>query len=224
MKPQKAYILRISTDLSREYAEIAAESCRKLGIPYEFFEGIENKTSYEAWTQSRLNVKMLGVYKTNNVDKAACATVSHALLWKKILDNRETAIILEHDAVMLQPVDIDIPDERIVVLGYKLSDISRYDHNKAGSPKELITITGHEGAHAYAINWTTAAMMLNELQTIGVSFPIDNTFFLKMRRSKVPLSIASPTPAIAWLRKSTIWNESAEVNYEFIPSFSSHLK
>ncbi len=224
MKPQKVYIIRISSELSREYAEVAAESCRKLGIPYEFFEGVENKTAYDAWVQSRLNVKMLGVYKTQRNDPAACATVSHALVWKKILDNKETAVILEHDSVMLQPVDLDIPDDKIVVLGYKLNDIQRYNHERAGKPKDILDIDGHEGAHAYAINWKTAAAMLNELQTVGISLPIDNTFFLKMRRSKVPLGIASPTPAIAWLRKSTIWDQSAEVNYKFIDSFAAHLR
>jgi GR25 family glycosyltransferase involved in LPS biosynthesis len=165
----------------------------------------------------------LGIYKTDRIDPAACATVSHALLWKRILDNKETAIILEHDAVMLQPVDVDIPDHKIVVLGYKLKDISRYNHLKAGKPKDILDIDGHEGAHAYAITWKTAELMLQELQSNGISLPIDNSFFLKMRKSKIPLSIMSPTPAIGWLRKSTIWDESSEINYDFIDSFRYNL-
>lgn len=222
--PQKAYILHISSNLSQEYADITAKSCKSLGIPYEFFKGIEGKSAYDAWTQSGLNARTLGIYKTDQIDSAACATVSHALLWKKIVDNRETAIILEHDAVMLHPIDIDIPDNKIVVLGYKLKDISKYNHLKAGKPKDILNIDGHEGAHAYAITWRTAELMLQELQSNGISLPIDNTFFLKMRKSKIPLGIMSPTPAIGWLRESTIWNESSEVNYDFIDSFKSNLR
>jgi len=34
----------------------------------------------------------------------------------------------------------------------------------------------------------------------------------------------SPTPAIGYLRESTIWNKSAHVNYQFIPSFAKYYK
>jgi GR25 family glycosyltransferase involved in LPS biosynthesis len=224
MKPEKVYIIRISTDVSRKYAEDAAASCEKLGIPYEFFEGMEGKSAYDAWMSAGVPAKMMGVYKFDKVDGSACATVSHARLWKKIEENRECAIILEHDALMLHKVDIDIPDNLIAVLGYKLSDPKCYDHKNAGAPQNIISINGHEGAHAYAITWKTARLLLDELNTVGVAMPIDNTFFLTMRRSAVPLGIVNPTPAIAWVRQSTIWPTSAEVNYEFIPSFKQNLK
>lgn len=224
MRPQKAYIIRISSDVSQKYARNAAESCDRIGLPYEFVEGVENKTAYEAWTQCGLPVKMLGVYKTHKIDKAACATVSHALTWSKIAKRNETAIVLEHDALMLQPVSIDIPDNNIVVLGYKLKDPNQYNHVKAGPPEKTTPIAGHEGAHAYAITSSTAKALLNELNTIGVSLPIDNTFFLKMRRSKVPLVMADPTPAIGWVRESTIWKDSSTLNYPFIDSFANNYK
>jgi len=40
----------------------------------------------------------------------------------------------------------------------------------------------------------------------------------------MPLQILSPTPAIGYLRDSTIWGESAHVNYEFIESFAKYYK
>ena len=222
MRPQKAYIIRISSDISRKYADDAADSCDRIGLPYEFVEGVENKTAYEAWTQCGLPIKMLGVYKTHKIDKAACATVSHAMTWSKIAKRKETAIVLEHDALMLQPVSIDIPDNTIVTLGYKLKDPSQYNHVKAGPPTNIVPINGHEGAHAYAITTTTANALLAELNTNGVSLPIDNMFFLKMRRSKIPLTIADPTPAIGWVRESTIWKDSSILNYPFVDSFTQN--
>jgi hypothetical protein len=224
MYPEKAYIIRISDPLSQQYASEAVKSCEKIGLPYEFFDGIENQTAYDAWMMCHFPVKMLGVYKSGKVDKAACATVSHAMVWHKIATRKEVAIVLEHDAIMLHPVTVHIPDNMIVALGYKLQDPNRYDHVKAGPPRKLIGIDGHEGAHAYALTWNTASIMLNELNTIGVNTPVDNCFFLKMRRTKVPLSIADPTPAIGWIRKSTIWKESSTLNYPFIESFNNNYR
>lgn len=224
MKPSKAYIIRISSELSRRYAKDAANSCEKVGLPYEFVEGTENKTAYDAWAQCGLPVKTLGVYKSAKIDKAACATVSHAKVWDTISKRKETAIVLEHDAVMLHPVNIDIPDNVLVTLGYKLSDPRKYNHTTAGEPRDISPIDGHEGAHAYALSWKTAESMLSELNTIGVSLPIDNTFFLKMRKTKIPLGIMNPTPAIGWIRESTIWSHSSEINYPFIDSFSKNYR
>ena len=223
-KIEKAYIIRISSELSRQYAKDVSKSCEKINLPFEFFNGTEQKSGYDAWNQSGLDFKPLGLYKSNKTDKAACASVSHALLWKKIYENKETAIILEHDGHMLQPVnELNIPDNMIVVLGYKLTDPSKYDHKRAGKPKTIKIIDGHEGAHAYAITWKTAGVLLNELKEIGVNSPVDNKFFLKMRETKVTIGIADPTPAIGWIRQSTIWPEAATLNYEFIESFKNNV-
>jgi hypothetical protein len=108
-------------------------------------------------------------------------------------------------------------------LGYKLTDPSKYNHKKAGKPKSIKVIDGHEGAHAYAITWKTAGLLLDELKEIGVNSPVDNKFFLKMRETKIPIGIADPTPAIGWIRQSTIWPESATLNYEFIESFKNNV-
>ena len=120
---------------------------------------------------------------------------------------------------------IDIPDNKIVVLGYKVQDPSRYDHVKAGPPTELIDITGHEGAHAYAITKNTAKFLIKEIEEKSIRSAIDNDYFIRgQRRTAVPLSIASPTPALGWLRESTIWSTSAARNYDFIPSFQENYK
>ena len=126
---------------------------------------------------------------------------------------------------MLPTITINIPDNEIVTLGYKLQDPSRYDSTSAGPPTELIKIAGHEGAHAYAMTKKTAQILIDELIEKGVRSAVDNDYFiLNQRRTVVPLSIASPTPAMGWLRKSTIWTDSAARNYNFIPSFQRFYK
>ena len=191
-------------------------------MPWEYFLGYEGLTRAEVFKD----------YKTDQGfidDRAACATASHFKVWKQIYERRETAIILEHDSVMLQPVTIAIPDNIIVALGYKFKNPALYDHVTAGPPKEIMKIPSFAGAHAYAITWRTAKLLLDELEEHGVTRAIDNFYFMRINEpgdteSRVPLAIASPTPAICWLRKSTIWDEPSTLNYDLIESFCKNLR
>jgi GR25 family glycosyltransferase involved in LPS biosynthesis len=159
------------------------------------------------------------------VNPAECCSAGHGAIWKRIAEGEdECAIVLEHDAIMLHNVDIDIPDNCIAVLGYKMPNITRYDHSRAGPPQRLLPIRGHEGAHAYAITKNTANTLIKEIETRGLLGCVDNAYFLLSRRTSVPLAIVDPTPAIGWLRESTIWKSSANRNYEFIPSFKGNLR
>lgn len=232
--PTKALILKIDTPTSLEYAAVAAESCEDIGLKWEYFTGFKGMRGQEAWTKTGVKVPWLTQPFTepNRVHRAECCSAGHGAMWKKIAEgDDECVIILEHDAIMLQPVNIDIPDDMIVTLGYKLNNPYRYNHKKAGPPKELIKIAGHEGAHAYAITKNTAIKMIDEIETKnnfrgrpGPLGCIDNAYFIKgQRKTRFPLYIASPTPAMGWLRKSTIWSASSAKNEAFIPSFTKHL-
>jgi len=226
----KAYILKIDTQTSNEYAKVCSDSCNNIGLDWEYFNGFQNMSGKMAF--NTLNIPGLPVETYSHIDnpstghKAMCATAGHFAIWQKIAkSDHDVGIVLEHDAVMLQPVTIQIPENTIVVLGYKVKDKDRYDHKSAGVPNDLIRIDGHEGAHAYAITKRTAKFLLNELSIQGVHSAIDNDYFTRrQRRTAMPLTIASPTPAIGWLRESTIWQESSHTNYEFIPSFHKYYK
>ena len=226
----KAYILRIDTDISISYSEDAAKSCASVGLPYQYVQGFQNQTGKSAF--GSLGIQGLPTEPYKRIDnpstghKAMCATAGHMRIWQSIIDGPDEAVvILEHDAIMLQPLTIDIPDNKIVVLGYKVTDPSRYNHKSAGPPNELIDINGHEGAHAYAITRTTARFLIEEITRQGIRSAIDNDYFIRgQRRTAIPLSIASLTPALGWLRKSTIWGASASKNYEFVASFSKNYK
>jgi GR25 family glycosyltransferase involved in LPS biosynthesis len=146
---------------------------------------------------------------------ASCATVGHFLIWKRIMDNQECAVILEHDAVMLHYPDFYVEDNKMVVLGYKVQDPERYDHFTAGGTKQLVPRKKHGGAHAYAINHVTAKTFLDTLSTSKhrVSYIDNQYFFGDQGRGGVEMEIADPICAIGWLRDSTIWNSSAVDNY-----------
>lgn len=241
MQTQLAYILRINKEISEEYAAKAMESCHWVGIKSNTFDGWCDIPGVLAWAKSDINLTMNEgkpitlppadyPYEPNEnlaaAEKAECCTVGHAAIWKLIAEQEEdVGIVLEHDALMLTDIPIDIPEGKIVVLGYKLPDPARYDHEAAGPPVEFIDINGHEGAHAYAMTKATARTLVDEIENEGRLGCVDNAYFiLNQRRTKVPLCIASPTPAIGWLRESTIWGGSAYRNYEFIDSFQQNYK
>ena len=230
MLATKAYILKIDTPVSNAYAKVCADSCNKVGLKWEYFKGYQNQTGRSAFGQTGIKNLPSEPYtyleRPNSSQKAMACTAGHFAIWKKIAEGPDNAaVVLEHDAIMLQPITINIPENRIVVLGYKLPDPSKYDHIKAGPPTELIDITGHEGAHAYAMTKTTAKFLIAEIESKGIRSAVDNDYFIRgQRRTAIPLAIASPTPAMGWLRESTIWGGSAYRNYEFIPSFQKNYK
>lgn len=219
MIPTKAYILKTTDPRSVVYAKDVADSCDKIGLQWEYLDWYQGKPD-EAW-------KNTGVPKPPKVTgnaAAQCCFSGHIAIWKKILDSGEAGIVLEHDGMMLHPVNIDIPDNTIVVLGYKLANPNEYDHDAAGLPKEIIDVNGggHEGSHAYAITPATADALLKEIASQGAVGAIDNRYFLKSRKTEIKIKIMSPTPAIGWIRESTIQKKSSTKNYEFIESFKQY--
>lgn len=218
----KIYILYHNDPKSIEYANFTAHSCQQVGMEYELVEGFSSPMDpNEAWNSIGLKNK---VNRVNRVPKAQLCSAGHAKIWKMIADSGEDGIVLEHDAVMLHNIDdIELPEDTIVVLGYKVKDPQNYNHEKAGPPDSYRVLTGHEGAHAYAITPKTAQKMFDELDSIGIWSAVDNQYFLRdQRKSKTNIAILDPTPAIGWLRDSTIWGNPAEVNYEFIDSFKQN--
>ena len=231
MKPTKAYILRIDTLISKEYAKCAADSCDNIGLPWEYFEGFTDEIlknngkggGYNPWPA----VRKAGVEfsrEPNTKGPPACATAGHILIWKKIVDNNECAIVLEHDALMFHKVDIDIPDDALVALGYKVKDPKNYNSQKAGPPKALEERAKHGGAHAYALNAKTAKSLLGNIKQGKRVNHIDNQFFLTGNsRGDVKLYVTDPIAGIGWLRESTIWGKSAVDNYQpILDSFKNN--
>jgi len=134
--------------------------------------------------------------------------------------------VLEHDALLLHKLDMDIPEKHLVALGYKVEDPANYDHVKAGPTTRFEKRSNHGGAHAYAITHNTAQMMLDDLQKNGLQKMIDNSYFLRLgskNKNQTTLCIADPICAIGWIRESTIWKKAAVDNYRpVLPSFDRY--
>jgi len=165
---------------------------------------------------------------------AACASAAHFILWRKIagMNTQDPVVILEHDSIMLHSIKANEPvnwDGNIIALGYKLPDPAKYNHVAAGRPSLVIPRKRHSGAHAYMITPETARRLCAELDEKGAMRAIDNFYFMRVNdpgdtESDVPLSLMVPTPAIGWLRKSTIWDSPSTLNYDVVDEFSRFLR
>jgi hypothetical protein len=226
MKPTKAYILHIDSKISKEYAQTAAASCQAIDLPFELFRGYQEADIKDLNLEKIFkNVKFTKPPQFKG--KAGAATLGHFLLWDKIVTNKECAIILEHDALMLRKVEIDIPDKVLVALGYKVYDPPSYNHKEVAKQEQrLHGRKKHGGAHAYTMNHNTAHMLLQGMSGGGNLGYIDNSFFLGDRnRKKVGLQIIDPICSLGWLRESTIWKDSAVDNHRpILDSFTNNYK
>ena len=220
----KTYILRHDSPVSHEYAAVCAESCDKLGIEWEYFEGYCNMSTLSAWQD--LNIVPLDNRHdkplNTNRERGELCTASHVAIWKKIAKDDDMAVILEHDAVMLHRFEMTPPDMKFVALGYKINNLEDYDHVSAGPPKDIVRMSRHKGTHAYAINQMTAKHLISEIVENGGGLGcVDNTWFAG-KKTKVTMSITDPICAVAWLRQSTIWGNSSKVNSTLIESYKQY--
>ena len=227
MKVSKYYIIYIENKISKEYVGHTQESCRKLGLKYELFKGYMPNSQKDLWRNFK-NTAGIEVKNYKHMAKgAAGCTTSHAHLWKKIYDNRECAVILEHDAMMLWPMTIDIPDGKIVSLGHKYRNWDKYDYQTAGPPQTHYDVSCAPGSHAYAITWKTAEKLVQDIEKEGITEAIDNRHFMHTRKNwtEVPIAMTDPIAAMGWLRESTIQSYSATHNHvpEMAKSFTDNF-
>ena len=217
MKIEKAFILKMNEKRSHAYAKTCAESCDKVGLPWEYFENAYHQEIGKAANGITHYAEEHGIKfgkKPTMSGGAACATVGHFIIWKKIIDQNVCGIVLEHDALMLHKPEVDIPDDQLVCLGYKVRDPENYKHEVAGAPQKIVERKKHGGAHAYALTPNTAKVLLGIVSDRPKCSYIDNQYFLSGgQRGKVTLGITDPIAAIGWLRESTIWSKSAVDNY-----------
>ena len=100
-----AFIIRIkNNEISERMAKRCALSCEKINQPYQFFDAVDGTGSELIYPE---NVHpIINLLKKSNTSltqaEIACA-LSHFLLWVKCAELDEPIIILEHDAIMLQP-------------------------------------------------------------------------------------------------------------------------
>lgn len=174
----KAYIIKIDgNEHSETLANRCAESCKRVGMPFEFwsaYDGLRDKIKVPNHLVDNLVMKLLKVtnhYLTRG--EVACA-LSHISLWVRCIEIDKPIVILEHDAVMVKAYVRQTVYNSICYLGcaeqqYGMSPIlSTPPHATEGPNYHFLC-----RAHAYAIDPQIAKNMLAHVIKYGICESLD---------------------------------------------------
>lgn len=176
MAVDKAYIIRVAgNENSEKQAERCAGSCQNVGMSYELWDAY-NGMSGEIVPPSHHNevMKMIKVtdhYATRG--EVACA-LSHISLWVKCAAQDKPLVILEHDAVMVQPYLNHAVFNSICYLGGNeqakqgWAVLPTPPHASEGPNYHFIC-----RAHAYAIDPAVAKSLVAHAIKYGIYAPLD---------------------------------------------------
>lgn len=171
-----AYIIRVKGNkTSEKLADRCAQSCFKVQQKFEFWDaynGITEKIiAPDHHNEFMSMIKVTDHYLTRG--EVACA-LSHISLWYKCVVLDRPIVILEHDAIMLQPYNNHGVYNSICFLGSKEQVLDGWNvtsippHASDGPNYHFIC-----RAHAYAIDPIIAKNMLSHVLKIGIHAPLD---------------------------------------------------
>lgn len=176
MQVEGAYIIRIKNHQeSEELAKGCAESCEKVGMPYQYWDAYngtgDNIIVPDHHSQFMNFVKITDHYMTRG--EVACA-LSHISLWAHCLELDQPIVILEHDSLMLKPYVSHSVFNSICYLG-------SHEQMHQGWPTLPTPPHGTDGpnfhfigrAHAYAIDPSVAKNLLAYVLQYGITAPLD---------------------------------------------------
>lgn len=221
-KIRHAYIIYIDKPESIEYANECAASCKKYGLPYTLWKGIENAASRDLDEETGFH----WVVKNNEMG----CTASHLKLWHTIAEQPYACCVFEHDAIVKDYLyDTEIPDNKLVMLGYRVNKAD--DYQRPNDPIEFMDINKFEGTHAYAITPGMARYMIDRMQGYytaefgGVNTTIDGILSIHDNFG-IARCVMDPPPVVCVVgdRISTIQGRPAAYNASVSPGFMKGLK
>jgi GR25 family glycosyltransferase involved in LPS biosynthesis len=176
--PSKAYIIRIKDHKgSEKKAARCAESCTAVGQPWEYWDAYDGTGDYILTPYHHINGSVLDMVKVTDhylTRGEVAAALSHISLWQKCVLQDKPLVVLEHDAVMVQPYLDHSVYNSICYLG---------GHEQATQGWQVLPTPPHasEGpnyhficrAHAYAIDPAVAKNLLAHVLKFGICAPLD---------------------------------------------------
>ncbi len=176
MKVDKAYIIRVKGNENSETQSLnCAASCMKVGMPFQMWDAY-NGISKEIIVPDHHNSLMSMIKVTDHylTRGEVCCALSHISLWAKCVEQDQPLVILEHDAVMVQPYLDHKVFNSIAYLGSNeqvkqgWGVYSTPPHASEGPNYHFIC-----RAHAYGIDPAVAKNMLAHVIKYGIFAPLD---------------------------------------------------
>lgn len=173
----KSYVITITTlPKSVEIANRCIESGKKFGIDIEVFSAITPKDNvHQLASQFGINTRAFDE-RFSRRDNAIACFLSHYSLWKRCVELNEPIFILEHDAVIVNKIDMNIEFKGVLSLG-------KPSYGKFTTPRNgigpLVSKDYLPGAHAYMIKPKAAEDLINrsKLKAIPTDVFIDRRTF-----------------------------------------------
>jgi glycosyl transferase family 25 len=173
----KTYVITITTlPKSVEIAKRCIESGKQFGIDIEIFPAITPKDGvFKLAKKYDINISGFDERFSRKENAIACF-LSHYSLWKKCVETNENLFILEHDAVIIDKIDMNLNFKGVLSLG-------KPSYGKFRVPANGISpLTSKDylpGAHAYMINPKAATDLINRsrLKAIPTDVFIDRRNF-----------------------------------------------
>jgi|TARA_A100001015_G_scaffold254307_1_gene295027 GR25 family glycosyltransferase involved in LPS biosynthesis len=168
----KAYVITIfGNKYSEECADRCIESAAKFGITVEKHKATTPKDNPREIFQRKgipTNTPPHGFEnnKFSRTEPTMSCFLSHLSLWEKIDKEKETALILEHDAVFVNNVDLDSLKFNCLLSLGKPSFGWTHMHRKTGDGVQPLWSKKYiPGAHAYIVKPKAAASLIGLLGT-----------------------------------------------------------
>lgn len=172
----KAYIIRVAGNAkSEELAKNCADSCTKVGQVYQYWDaynGYENPIKPPKGESEVMNlIKVTDHYLTRG--EVACA-LSHISLWHHCAQIDQPIVILEHDALMVQPYTQHAVFNSICYLGSNEQVKQGWEvHPTPPHASEGVNYHFICRAHAYAVDPSVAKNLLAHVIKYGICTSLD---------------------------------------------------
>jgi hypothetical protein len=178
MGVDRAYIIRVrGHEASEAKASSCAKSCEQAGMPYELWDAYDGTGDTIQVPPKLVGHPLMACLKVTDhyLTKAeVCCALSHISLWAKCVEDDKPLVILEHDAILLQPYRHHALINSICYMGAR-------EQVELGWGVYPTPPHGSDGpnyhfmlrAHAYAIDPLVAKNMLAYVLKYGICRSLD---------------------------------------------------
>lgn len=171
-----AFIIRLKgNDNSERLAKRCAESCDRVGQKYVFWDAYDGTKGVIEPPEHHSDIMDIIKISDHYMQRSeVAAALSHISLWAHCAKNDMPMVILEHDAIMLQPYPYHMVYNSIAYLGgseqvkkgWAAGPTPPY---AAEGPNKLFILR----AHAYSIDTAMAKNLLAHVIKYGIHEPLD---------------------------------------------------
>lgn len=160
----KSYVITIvDNDKSVKVAERCVQSAKKHGIDVEIFPAFTPDKDPIAYAKKKGIPLKNFEEKYSRFENCVSAFLSHYSLWKKCIEEQETFLIFEHDAVVVNNIPVFVTFKHLMNLGAP-------SYGKARTPMKIgvnsLTSKAYlPGAHAYMLKPSGAKMLIDKAKT-----------------------------------------------------------